>query len=196
MCFVAFGHLYPQFAAHEFAVPAWSHKIYLHTIMIWMHVKWTCSDSGLEDILFSSWTDPRQGLGGDSVFFCSAVFATMTNNSCFCKSLQMAGETEGMILFPGSGSRVNDALSYTRNLYLLSDLVSKLRTTASLKVFPPRLEGGDLQLNGLQTLSDRTGLWHERKVLNERDGMMKVYQESGWFFASVNSVHLEMWNNH
>lgn len=81
-------------------------------------------------------------------------------------------------------------------LYLLSDLVSKLRTIASLKVFPPRLEGGDLQLNGLQTLSDRSGLWHERKVLNESDQMMKLYQESGWFFASVNSVHLEMWNNH
>lgn len=82
-----------------------------------------------------------------------------------------------MILFPGSVSRVKDALSYTRNLYLLSDLVSKLRTIASLKVFPPRLEGGDLQLNGLQRLSDRSGLWHERKVLNERDGMMKLYQE-------------------
>ena len=70
-----------------------------------------------------------------------------------------------------------------------------LRTIASLKVFPPRLEGGDLQLNGLQRLSDRTGLWHERKVF-ESDGMMKLYQESGWIFASVNSVHLEMWNNH
>ena len=175
MCFVAFGHLYPHFAAHEFAVPAWSHKIYLHTIMIWMHV-----DARILDWRIS----------------CSAVGQIHVRDLVgILFFLQRSFETEGMILFPGS-VRVNDALSYTRNLYLLSDLVSKLRTIASLKVFPPRLEGGDLQLNGLQRLSDRTGLWHERKVLNERDGMMKLYQESGWIFASANSVHLEMWNNH
>ncbi len=42
------------------------------------HVKWTCYDSGLEDILFSSWTDPRQGLGRGR-----SVFAAMINNPFF-----------------------------------------------------------------------------------------------------------------